>query len=510
MEFKTLTGDLITSPCLVLGIFEDELKGDAKPQSDLVQQLDRAGNGWLTSLFNQGDITGELEQTLLLQKVPGIASERILLVGCGKTTKFKLYNARKAITAAIQALKKHRIPAATWTLHQHLPQDLSKDLAQDKKIYNWVWENLLRIRDLNYRFERFKSEAKPPKRPLTEITFWNDIAAQDATLKAIQHGQATANGVQLTKDLANLPGNICTPTYLAEQAQTLATEIPKLQVNILEKPELEKLGMGAFLGVAQGSRQDPKLILMEYRNADSATKPVVLVGKGITFDSGGVSLKPGDAMDEMKFDMSGAASVFGTIKACSDLQLPINLIGIVPATENMPGDNAIKPGDILTSMSGTTIEVLNTDAEGRLILCDALTYSAKFNPDVVIDIATLTGACVVALGHHPSGLLTNDDDLAAKLMEASNNSGDRLWQLPLWEDYSPQMKSNFADIANIGERMGGGAITAASFLAHFTKKLRWAHLDIAGTAWLSGAKKGATGRPVPLLTYYLLQRCNLN
>jgi leucyl aminopeptidase len=497
MQFKTITSDLVTTatPCLVLGIFEDG------PLSSMAAQLDQAGAGWLTKLIDRGDIDGELEQTLLLQAIPGIASERILLVGCGKAENFKRFAARKAVTAAISALLKHRIPAAIWTLQQHLPQGMDT--------YHWVWDSVLNISDLTYRFEHLKKEAKPPKRPLTEITFWNASATKDEAT-AISHAQAAANGVHLAKDLANLPGNICTPSYLAEQAQALAVETSALQVKIIDEPELRNLGMGAFLGVAQGSHQPPKLIVMEYRGADPANKPVVLVGKGITFDSGGISLKPGDAMDEMKFDMSGAASVLGTIRSCLDLQLPINVVGIVPAAENMPDGKAVKPGDILTSMSGTTIEVLNTDAEGRLILCDALTYSARFEPEVVIDIATLTGACVVALGNHPSGLFANDDALVAELMAASNHSGDRLWQLPLWEEYTEQLKSRFADLANITGSRWGGAITAAAFLGHFTKKLRWAHLDIAGTAWLSGDKKGATGRPVPLLTYYLLQRCGLN
>jgi leucyl aminopeptidase len=266
--------------------------------------------------------------------------------------------------------------------------------------------------------------------------------------------------------------------------------------------------MGAFLGVARGSRQPPRLIVLEYRGAGADAKPVVLVGKAITFDAGGISLKPGEAMDEMKFDMSGGASVLGTLRACLELQLPINLLGLIPAAENLPDGNATKPGDILTSMSGLTIEVLNTDAEGRLILCDALTYSERFQPDLVIDIATLTGACVIALGKHPSGLFANDQSLAGALLTAGEHIGDRVWQLPLWEDYENQLESRFADLANIGGRQAG-AVTAACFLSRFTKKLRWAHLDIAGTAWLTGDKKGATGRPVPLLTQYLLQRCKL-
>jgi leucyl aminopeptidase len=266
--------------------------------------------------------------------------------------------------------------------------------------------------------------------------------------------------------------------------------------------------MGALLSVARGSRQPAKLIVMEYRGGAKNQKPIVLVGKGVTFDSGGISLKPGEAMDEMKYDMCGAASVIGTMSACAELQLGLNMVGIVPATENLPDGQATKPGDIVTSMSGQTIEILNTDAEGRLILCDALTYAGQFDPDVVIDVATLTGACIIALGHHPAGLLGNHNPLINDLLNAGKTSGDRCWELPLWDDYQEQLDSNFADMANIGGREAG-TITAACFLSRFTRDYDWAHLDIAGVAWKSGKEKGATGRPVPLLTRYLLDRCNM-
>jgi len=317
-----------------------------------------------------------------------------------------------------------------------------------------------------------------------------------------------AAGVSLAKDLGNLPGNICTPEYLAGQARSLGRRSPNLHVRVLTEQQMKTLGMGALLSVSRGSRQPAKLIVMEYRGGKTGEKPVVLVGKGLTFDAGGISLKPAAAMDEMKYDMCGGASVLGTLTACTQLQLPINVIGLVPASENLPDGDANKPGDIVTSMSGQTIEVLNTDAEGRLILCDTLTYAERYKPAAVIDIATLTGACVVALGAPASGLMSNDDALADEVLAAGLNAGDRAWRLPLWDDYQEQLDSNFADMANIGGK-GAGAITAACFLSRFTKKYRWAHLDIAGSAWKTGPEKGATGRPVPLLTQFLLERCGL-
>jgi leucyl aminopeptidase len=331
-------------------------------------------------------------------------------------------------------------------------------------------------------------------------------AGSAANEGALQQGLAIAHGMNLAKDLGNLPPNICTPTYLAQQAMSLAKTY-KLKATILEEKDMEKLGMGSLLSVSRGSRQPAKLIALEYRGLAKMERPIVLVGKGVTFDTGGISLKPASEMDEMKYDMCGAASVLGTLSAIAQMKLPINVVGIIPTTENMPGGNATKPGDIVTSMSGQTIEILNTDAEGRLILCDALTYAERYQPEVVIDIATLTGACVIALGHVASGLLSNDDKLAHELMQASEQSVDRAWHLPLWDDYQEQLKSNFADIANIGGR-AGGTITAACFLSRFTKKYRWAHLDIAGTAWKSGKDKGATGRPVPLLTQFLIGRAS--
>jgi leucyl aminopeptidase len=322
--------------------------------------------------------------------------------------------------------------------------------------------------------------------------------------EALNQGLAIAEGMRLAKNLGNLPGNVCTPTYLAEAALEISKE-HGIECQILERADMEALGMHSLLSVAKGSQQPPKLIVLHYKGGKDSEKPLVLVGKGITFDTGGISLKPAPEMDEMKYDMCGAASVLGTIKAIAQMKLPINLTVIVPTTENMPGGAASRPGDIVTSMSGQTIEILNTDAEGRLILCDALTYAERFEPETVIDVATLTGACVVALGHVATGLFANNDGLARELAHAGDEAHDRAWQMPLWDDYQELLKSPFADMANIGGRWGG-SITAACFLARFTKKFEWAHLDIAGTAWKSGADKGATGRPVPLLTHYLLKR----
>ena len=352
---------------------------------------------------------------------------------------------------------------------------------------------------------RFKSKKDDVRRPLRKLTLSvesrTDLAAAE---KALAQGMAIAGGINFAKDLGNLPGNICTPTYLAEQALLLRKH-HGLKIEVLDRADMEKLGMGSLLSVTRGSHQPPKFIIVTHNGGKKGEKPVVLVGKGVTFDSGGISLKPGPEMDEMKYDMSGAGSVLGTMKAIAELALPSNVIGLVPTVENMPGGSASRPGDIVTSMSGQTIEILNTDAEGRLILCDALTYAERFEPACVIDIATLTGACVIALGHVTSGLFANDDGLARDLLGAGQNAYDRAWRLPLWDDYQDQLKSPFADMANIGGRPAG-TITAACFLSRFAKKYDWAHLDVAGTAWKSGEKKGSTGRPVPLLTHFLLAR----
>ena len=378
--------------------------------------------------------------------------------------------------------------------------------VSDRTIYQKVRTLVEGTRCAAYTPDALKSKKDKPARPIRRLTVAVDDGDRTNARKALADGEAIASGVELARMLGDLPGNICTPSYLASKARELGKSSTKLKVSVMNEAGMEKLGMGSLLSVSRGSRQPAKLITLKYNGGKASEKPVVLVGKGVTFDSGGISIKPGGKMDEMKYDMCGAASVLGTLKACMAMKLPINVVGVIPATENLPDGDASKPGDIVTSMSGQTIEVLNTDAEGRLILCDALTYSDRFKPAVVIDIATLTGACVVALGSHAAGLLSNDDDLAEELLDAGKSAGDRAWHMPLWDEYQPQLKSNFADMANIGGREAG-TITAACFLSRFTKKYRWAHLDIAGVAWKGGSEKGATGRPVSLLTQFLLDRC---
>ena len=340
--------------------------------------------------------------------------------------------------------------------------------------------------------------------PLRRVGLWVERSAQSKAAAALKQGLAVAQGMNLAKDLGNLPPNVCTPAYLADEARQLAKRY-RMKVTVLERADMERLGMHTLLSVAQGSARPPKFITLEYRGGPEKMKPVALVGKGITFDTGGISLKPAGEMDEMKFDMCGAASVLGTLKAAGEMRLPVNVVGAIPTTENMPGGRATRPGDIVKSLSGQTVEILNTDAEGRLILCDALTYVERFRPAVVIDIATLTGACVIALGHVATGLFANDEALAREIVTAGDDAYDRVWRMPLWEDYQESLKSNFADFANIGGRPAG-AVTAACFLARFTKGYKWAHLDIAGTAWKTGKEKGATGRPVPLLAQFLVNQ----
>jgi leucyl aminopeptidase len=480
------------SACVVVGVFEP------RKMSSSAQAIDEAANGYVADIIRRGDMEGKAGATLLVHNVPNIAADRVLLVGLGKEQEFHDKEYRDAIACAARALNGTGATDGTMFL---------TELAVENRSIAWrVRQAAMAVSDALYSFDQLKSKKEDAPRPLRKLTFAigerSDVAlAEDALIQ----GQAIADGVSLAKELGNLPGNICTPTYLAQRAAQLAKQF-KLKVEVLERADMEKLGMGSFLSVANGSHQPPKFITLHYRGAKAAIKPIVLVGKGITFDTGGISLKPAPEMDEMKFDMCGAASVLGTMKALATMKLPINVVGIVPTTENMPGGRATKPGDIVTSMSGQTIEILNTDAEGRLILCDALTYAERFQPDAVIDIATLTGACVIALGHVATGILANDDDLAHELLASGQQAQDRAWQLPLWDDYQEQLKSNFADMANIGGR-AAGTITAACFLSRFAKAYRWAHLDIAGTAWKSGKEKGATGRPVPLLTHYLLDRC---
>ena len=493
MEFSIKSGnpEKQRSACVVVGVFEP------RKLTLAAELIDNAARSHLSDIIRRGDMEGKAGTTLLLHNVPGTLCDRVLLVGLGKEKEFGDREYCDAIRSAVRTLNETGSFDGTVFL---------TETSVRKRSAAWrVRQAALVAQQTVYRFDQFKSKKDKVRRPLRKLTFIVDRRNELAVAEeALCEGQAIAEGMSLAKDLANLPGNVCTPSFLAETAQKLAEE-HLMECQILEREEMAALGMHALLSVAQSSHQAPKLIVLQYKGGKSDEKPVVLVGKGVTFDSGGISLKPAPEMDEMKYDMCGAAGVLGTMQAVARMQLPINLTVIVPATENMPGGNASRPGDIVTSMSGQTIEILNTDAEGRLILCDALTYAERFEPDTVIDVATLTGACVVALGGVASGLFANKDSLAHELLDAGNEAHDRAWHMPLWDDYQELLKSPFADMGNIGGRWGG-AITAACFLSRFTKKYDWAHLDIAGTAWKSGAEKGATGRPVPLLTHYLMQR----
>ena len=481
------------SACIILGVFE------SRRLSPTAKLVDSASNGQLTALLRGGDMDGKPDQTLLLHNVAGVRADRVLLVGCGKQSEFDPSKLRKVAATAAGVLNEGGTTEAVSFL---------ADLPVKGQDAYWKIRHIVEAtEDAVYQFTQLKTDPSLARRPLKHLTLGLTKADELPQAKqGLNDAIAVAGGVRIAKELGNLPGNICTPTYLARQARGLTKLSKKINVTVLGAAQMEKLGMGALLSVARGSRQPAKLISIDYQGGTKKDQRVVLVGKGVTFDSGGISIKPGAAMDEMKFDMCGAASVIGTLEACARLKLPLNVVGIIPTTENLPDGQASKPGDIVTSMSGQTIEILNTDAEGRLILCDALTYSEKFHPDVVIDIATLTGACVVALGNHAAGLLGNDEALVQELLSAGQAANDRAWQLPLWDDYQPQLDSNFADMANIGGREGG-TITAACFLSRFTEDYRWAHLDIAGVAWKTGKEKGATGRPVALLTQYLLNRC---
>ncbi len=479
--------------CLIVGVHAGRRLGPA------AEALDKATRGLLSRLVKRGDVTGALNETLMLPEAPGTAAERILLIGCGKPDGIKpadyLGLVQKAARTVTEAGLKNAVSC------------LSEVPVRDRDAGWKIRQACLAFGAGAYRFERMKS--KPSRR--AHFARLGVLVGLDDSIEAqlaVNTAKGMLAGLSLMKDLANLPGNHCPPAHLADTARELGKTHKSLKVTVLERADMQKLGMGALLAVAQGSAQPPKLVTLEYRGCPDESRPIVLVGKGVTFDTGGISIKPGAGMDEMKFDMTGAASVLGVMKAVAELALPINVVGVVPTVENMPDGHAIKPGDIVTSLSGQTIEILNTDAEGRLILCDALTYAERFEPDVVIDIATLTGACVVALGSHASGLLSNHDALADELLAAGEQCGDRAWRLPLWDDYQKQLDSNFADMANVGGREAG-TITAACFLARYTKDYRWAHLDIAGTAWTSGKAKGSTGRPLPLLMEFILGRANL-
>jgi leucyl aminopeptidase len=488
MEFsiKTQPAEAARSGCAVAGVYAGKLLTPA------AQRLDKAAGGALRKAL--GDLPGKAGSTLLLRALPGIAAERVLLVSLGERGALGERAFRDAVRGAAAALRE--LGAREAALHLVDVRVGSRSLAWNLR------HAVLGLREAFYRFDQLKTQKKPAAPALQHVVL--PLVKTAPLQQALAEAVATADGVDFARTLGNLPPNLCTPSYLAEEARKLARQF-KLGIEVLERRDMEKLGMGALIAVTQGSAQPPKLIVLRYNGAANSKKPLALVGKGITFDTGGISLKPGGDMDEMKFDMSGAGSVLGTLRALAGMKAPVNVVGVIPTCENMPGGRATRPGDIVTTMSGQTVEILNTDAEGRLILCDALTYAERFEPDAVVDIATLTGACVIALGHVVSGLFANDQKLADEIAAAGEDAWDRVWQLPLHEDYQEQLRSNFADLANIGGRPAG-SITAASYLARFTRKQRWAHLDIAGTAWKSGREKGSTGRPVPLLVRLALRR----
>ncbi len=499
MQFEIWTKSLADLPidCIAVGVHDD---GELSPEA---KALDVRGREKLARLLKRGDFTGKPAETWLID-YEGIRAERVLLVGLGPKASASRDEIsrkawRRAVSAAISAATRTRITSLALAL----PRPATK-LLSDERLGRAVAEitghTLYRVNDL-------KSAKKPRPHTLARVV----VAAPAKSSKAIgtgfSQGSALASGAALMRNLANLPGNVCTPTYLANTAQDLAKTYKSLRVKVLGLPEIKREKMGCFLAVTQGSEEPPRFVVIEHRHPRAKGAPVVLVGKGITFDTGGISLKDPPTMDEMKFDMSGAACVIGTMRAVAELNLPLNVVGIVAACENMPDGKAIKPGDIVTSAAGLTVEILNTDAEGRLILCDALHYARRFKPDVVIDMATLTGAIVVALGVHHTGVFANNDALAREIVDCGAVVDDRAWHMPLTEEYGEQLKSNFADMANVAGR-DGGSITAAAFLGKFTKDLTWAHLDIAGTAYQGGAAKGSTGRPSAMLLEFLLRRAS--
>ncbi|WP_417707383.1 leucyl aminopeptidase [Rheinheimera aquimaris] len=495
MEFSVKSGspEKQRSACIVVGVYEP------RRLSAVAEQLDKISEGYISNLLRRGDLEGKPGQMLLLHHVPNVLSERVLLVGCGKERELDERQYRQIIAKTISTLNETGSMEAVCFL--------SELHVKGRDTYWKVRHAVETTQDCLYVFDRLKSKKDETRRPLRKIVF-NVPTRRDLTIgeKAVEHGLAIAAGIKQCKDVGNMPPNICTPQYLADQALLLAESSAKISVDVLGPEELASHGMNSYLAVGRGSVNGPRMAVIKYNGADNDSAPVVLVGKGLTFDSGGISLKPGEGMDEMKYDMCGAASVLGTMHAVVHLSLPINVVAVLAAAENMPDANAYRPGDILTTMSGQTVEVLNTDAEGRLVLCDALTYVERFDPELVIDVATLTGACVIALGKHATGLMSNHNPLAHEILNASEQSGDRAWRLPLWDDYQEQLESPFADFSNLGGR-AAGTITAACFLSRFTRKYNWAHLDIAGTAWRSGGKdKGATGRPVPMLTQFLINR----
>jgi leucyl aminopeptidase len=482
----------LAADCLAIGLFdEDALSGNALA-------VDQATKGAIRKLKASGDLPVRAGETQVVAAPVGLRAQRLLVVGLGKRRDFRQRGWRKAVSAVLAAVQKTRSAHLALALDQPEAEALSAYYL-GRAVAELTGTALYRIND-------FKTARKPPKPALAKVSLTGlDAAERAAARRGVTHGEAIAAGQSLLRDLGNLPGNVCTPRYLAAQAKSLARDQRSIKARVFDEAEIRRLKMGCLLAVSKGSEEPPRFIALEYKGGARSAAPVVLVGKGVTFDTGGISLKDPAAMDEMKYDMCGAGSVLASLLVVALLKLKINVVGLIATVENMPSGRATKPGDIATSRSGKTVEILNTDAEGRLILCDALDYARRYEPAAVIDIATLTGACVIALGHHFTGIMGNDDALARELVDAGARASDRGWQLPLTEDYAEQLRSNFADLANVAGR-DGGAITAGAFLGRFTQGLKWAHMDIAGTAWLGGAQKGGTGRPVPLLADFLIHR----
>lgn len=491
LKLHTTKLDKHVTDCLILGVF------DQHKLSPSAAAVNKASKNVLTQVLKNGDLTGDLGKTLLLQAVPHLKANRVLLVNCGDPKKLDAWAFQRIVKATINKLKHTNCNDATFCL---------AELDCENQTLEWKLRKLGEwLTGSTYEFSQYKSTTKK-KATLKQSLIV--VKSQDKKYtRALNEGQATANGIMLTKRLGDTPPNVCTPVYLEKEAKQLQKAYPSIKASALDEKQIKAAKMGAFYSVAQGSKNPPRLITLNYKGGKPKQKPIVLVGKGITFDTGGNSLKPPPNMIGMKYDMCGAATVFGVVRAAAELKLPLNIVGVIAAAENMPGNSASRPEDIVTTMSGKTVEILNTDAEGRLVLCDALTYSKRFKPDVVIDMATLTGACVVALSYHASAVMGNDESLQQDLLKAGFTSLDRCWQLPLWDEYQKTLSSKFADIANIANPPYAGTITAGCFLSRFTEDYKWAHLDIAGTAsQATGPERGATGRPVGLLVQYLLDR----
>jgi leucyl aminopeptidase len=486
LEFKRLTARPkdVAASLIIVGVYEERMLTSA------AAELDAASGGLLKRLMESGDVTGRVGSTSLLHQAGGLSAPRVLVVGLGEQRKFDSARYLRVNREAHRALKGLPVEAvASYLPEVEVPkQDIAWKLGQAALIADYA----------AYKYTA-TLKARTERVELRELQLSSGSYEGDA----LERATGIAAGVRLARELGNLPPNICNPAYLAEQGRELSRRHPEISTQVLEREEMHNLGMGALLAVSAGSDNEPKLVVMDYRGG--AGKPYVFVGKGITFDTGGIDIKPAAGMEEMKFDMCGAAAVFGLMEAVARLKLPIRVVGITPAVENMPDGKSYRPSDVIKTMAGHQVEILNTDAEGRLILCDALTYAQRFEPQTLIDIATLTGACVVALGSHATGLMSHDNELANDLLAAGEISSDRAWRLPLWEDYQSQLETSYADFANIGGKYGG-AITAGCFLSRFTEGQRWAHLDIAGSAWDAGRKGTATGRPVGMLVQWLLSQ----